>query len=90
MSANLEIDQIVALLQKHKQRATYGALAGLVGRLPLAVMQGRAKCRRDSWIVSASTGLPTDYPASEIDPDLRASARILATSEDLAEWLKHR
>lgn len=87
-TADLEIDRIVALLQKYKQRATYGALGKIVGRHPRSVMQGRPKCARDSWIVSAATGIPTDYGSSQIDPDLESSPSVLETAEELAAWLR--
>jgi hypothetical protein len=35
------LNNILELLQAHHQRATYGAVAALLGRTPQNVMQGR-------------------------------------------------
>lgn len=85
-----DIDGIVDLLEKHTQRATYGAVAGLVGRVPRSVMQGRAKCPRDSWVVSAETHLPSGYQSTQIHPQLKRNPAVLETPEQLAEWIRER
>src|ERR1035441_9225903 len=50
----LSLDGIIAQLNRRKQRATYAAVAVLVGALPRGLMNGRAKSYADSWIVAAS------------------------------------
>jgi hypothetical protein len=57
------LESILELLQRHHQRATYGAVAAAVGRTPRNVMQGRPRDWLHSWVVNQNTGLPTEYPA---------------------------
>jgi hypothetical protein len=84
----MTLDQILDLLQRHHQRATYGAVGGLLGKVPRAVMQG---CRRDwrhSWVVNKETGLPTEYPAGKIHPAIGERREILESEADLKVWLE--
>lgn len=81
------VDTIVQLLHHHHQRATYGAVAGLAGKIPRSVMQGRKRCWRNSWVVNHDTGLPTEYPAPLIHPQLAERVAILLTASDLEAWL---
>lgn len=81
------LDQILDLLNRHHQRATYGAVAGLVGRIPRSVLQGRPRDWRHSWVVLAATGRPSKYQGSEIHPDLAKRERILRTPGELETWL---
>ena len=70
-------DCIIQTLDRQRQRATYGALAIIVGEIPNAVMAGREPCETDSWIVAVRTvaatgarrGWPTGYADGEIHPD---------------------
>lgn len=74
-AAGPSLDGIVARLDARKQRATYGAVAALVGVLPRGLMSGRAKSPQYSWIVAASNGQgsrrgwPTGYTKNQIHPD---------------------
>jgi len=66
------LDAIVARLNARKQRASYGAVAAIIGVLPRGLMSGRQKCHKYSWVVAASgptRGWPTDYT----DKDQEAS-----------------
>ena len=47
-AAGLSLDGVVHQLDAHKQRATYKAVAELVGVLPLSLMNGRPKSSRCS------------------------------------------
>lgn len=80
--------EIIARLARHRQRATYGALAGVVGGLPRSVMSGLPKTRENSWIVAAATGLPTGYTAGEMAPELSWRDEIIATPDALRAWLR--
>jgi len=82
------IDQVIEQLALHRQRATYGAVAGIVGGLPISLMSGRPKSQENSWVVSASTGLPTGYAEQEMHPDLKYRSKILSTAEELLAWLR--
>lgn len=80
--------EIIGTLGRHRQRATYGALAGLVGGLPRSVMSGLPKTPENSWVVSARTRLPTGYGEQEMHPDLESRSNILSTAEELLAWLR--
>jgi hypothetical protein len=83
----LSLDEIVDLLDQHGQRATYGAVAKLVGHSPRSLLKGRDRGRRFSWIVNRDTGLPTGYQEDQIDPRLRESGPPLGNDGDLRAWL---
>jgi len=97
-AAGMSLDGIVYRLNAHKQRATYGAVAGLIGVLPRGLMSGRPKTPRDSWVVAAASGaesrrgFPTGYTVSQIDPDCYRQFRegddnIIDSAGVLREWL---
>ena len=58
---NPTLDQILDELDAARQRATYGAVAAVVGASPRALMAGRERNQRHSWVVNLKSGLPTDY-----------------------------
>jgi hypothetical protein len=74
----MDLDEIIRRLAKHKQRASYGAVGGVLNRPPRGLMTGR-KCPLDSWVVAKTThrkngsvrGWPTGYAAHEVDPECR-------------------
>ena len=86
----MRLDAILDLLNEHHQRATYGAVAGLLGVMPRSVLQGRAKNKRHSWIVNQETGLPTDYHDFLMHPALLERDEVLRTAEELATWVAAR
>jgi len=79
--------EIIATLGRYRQRATYGALADLVGGLPRSVMSGLPKTPDNSWVVAMGTGLPTGYGEHEMHADLRSRSKILSTGDELLAWL---
>lgn len=84
------LDNILERLERHRQPATYGAVAGVVGSSPRSVMSGRIRNHRNSWVVSKETQEPTGYQPHEVDPDVRTAIAIvgvIATPEALVEWL---
>ena len=83
----LSLDQIVDLLDQHGQRATYGAVARVVGHSPRSLLKGRDRGRRYSWIVNRESGLPTGYADDQIDPRLRDSGPVIASETELRQWL---
>jgi hypothetical protein len=82
-----QLDQIIDLLNRHRQRATYGAVGALVDRPASFLMGGRPRDRRHSWIVNQTTELPTGYGQEDMHPDLRSRAKVLKTSQELQGWL---
>jgi hypothetical protein len=85
--ASHSIESITELLDRFHQRATYGAVAGVLKRGPRNLMTGRSRSQRDSWIVSSTDGMPTGYASDQIHPEIKERETILRSSEELAVWL---
>lgn len=88
------LEQILDLLDKHHQRATYGAIAKLVGvrpqdlmKLPGTPKRNRSHCHRDSWVVAARSHFPTNYKRAEMHPALEERDEVLDTPAKLKVWL---
>ena len=81
-------EEIIERLARHRQRATYGALAELFGRSAIGVMNGLPKGKKNSWVVAKSSGLPTGYKTEEIDSDLATSTKVIDSTGELSDWLK--
>ncbi len=62
------VDRVAQKLNEGRQRATYGAVAGIVGGLARGIMQGRGKSPIYSWTVAVN-GAPTGYSGAQIHPD---------------------
>lgn len=92
----LSLGWIVARLHARKQRATYGAVADLLGVLPRSLMTGLAKCYEYSWVVAATgpgRGWPTGYKESQIEPECLRQIRsgesnVIGDAESLRAWLQ--
>ncbi len=91
----MDLDNIVAKLNERKQRATYGAVAGLVGVLPRGLMAGRPRNHKYSWVVAATggrRGWPTGYTSDQIHPDCLRQicdrlVNVIEDSATLRRWL---
>ena len=83
----MTLDEIVDQLDQHGQRATYGAVAHLLGHSPRSLLKGRDRGRRFSWIVNRETGLPTGYLDDQIDPRVKDSGAIISDHAELDRWL---
>jgi hypothetical protein len=86
--SDVTIDQILDALDRSHQRATYGAVAALLGRAPRTLMQGRDRDQRHSWVVSRKSGEPTGYQPTQVHPALRERDQVLDSKDDLARWLE--
>jgi hypothetical protein len=84
------LHSVLTCLADHLQRATYGAVARVVGSQPRTLMYGRPRSPRNSWVVSKATGEPTGYRDDEIDPQLKSSPVVLDDPNRLREWLSGR
>lgn len=80
-------ESVLDLLERFHQRATYGAVAGVVDASPRSLMTGRPRDQRHSWIVSRRNGQPTGYASDEIDPELESRENILGSPDELRVWL---
>ena len=83
----MTLDEIVDQLDQRGQRATYGAVARLLGHSPRSLLKGRERGRRFSWIVNRETGLPTGYNDDQIDPRVKESGAIISDYAELDRWL---
>ena len=84
------LEQILEKLESHEQPATYGAVGGVVGVHHRAVMLGRPRTYRNSWVINKETHEPTGYQPEEIHPALALAVRekrVIETPEDLDDWL---
>jgi hypothetical protein len=81
------LDSILEMLQKNRQRATYGAVAAWLSIPQRSLMQDRPKNQLNSWIVNKSTGLPTGYSRSAMHPELMVKDGVLETEKELRDWL---
>lgn len=87
---NEKMDEILDTLDQARQRATYGAVAAIVGSSPRTLMSGRDRDRRHSWVVSRKSGQPTGYEPDQMHPELMRSERVIETREELERWLASR
>lgn len=89
-----KLEEIVAKLAEGKQRATYAAVAELLGVPAQTLMSGRTKSRRYSWLVAPGSGIPIGYDDSSIDPDCLAQIRsgerhFISDARTLEKWLEY-
>ena len=82
------LDLVLDQLQQSRQRATYGAVAALVGATPRTLMRGRERDQRHSWVVNRSSGRPTGYADNQVHPELEHSPHLIDSREELATWLE--
>lgn len=88
--ADLADDPLTTLLhrlQDGRQRATYGAVAGVLGAVPMFVMSGRPRNALHSWVVNARTGQPSKYEPDEIHAELETHDGVLTSEDELRDWL---
>jgi hypothetical protein len=80
-----ELADVIRFLSAHKIRATYGAVAELLGVLPISMGARIGPHTLDaSWIVSGESGLPTGYAPTETHPDVLTSTRLIRSGAELA------
>jgi alkylated DNA nucleotide flippase Atl1 len=91
---SISLTEVLRFLNDARTRATYGAVAGVLG-MPPRSMGAMLRNRRAeaSWVVNGVTGLPTDYEQSDWHPDLLASSEVIRTDTELmlrmALWRAH-
>lgn len=83
------LDMILDLLSHYHQRATFGALGGVLHVPARSLMMGRPRNPHHSWVVSQSTLQPTGYAPDECDPYLYERDAVLTTAADLLAWLNN-
>ena len=81
------LDQILDALHRARQRATYGAVAGVLGAAPRTLMKQRGRDQRHSWVVSRKSGQPTGYEPDQLHPDLALVDHVIESRDELSAWL---
>jgi hypothetical protein len=84
----LTLDQILDVLERHRQRATFGAVAGILGREPISLFNGYVRSPKTAWIVSKSTGLPTGTKEEDYPSGLLEKKSVIDAPEELRKWLQ--
>ena len=83
------IETILDCLNETHARATYGAVAAVIGGGPRNVSPLLAPRRpRASWVVNATTGMPTGYTTAQMDPALTLQTPLVRTGADLKALLQ--
>ncbi len=83
-----DVESIAILLDRHYQRATYAAVADLLGVPARSLMSDAPKRKLYSRVVSAGTGEPTKYPKSAVHPALFENDKVLSTATELGDWIR--
>jgi alkylated DNA nucleotide flippase Atl1 len=82
--ADALLDEILCFLNHEQVRATYGAVAELLGVTPRSMGSLLGPRRPEaSWIVSVNNGLPTDYSQDEWHPELLSHAEVIGSGSVL-------
>lgn len=83
-SGDATLDEVLTFLNDEEIRATYGAVAGVLGVAPVGIGQLLGTRRPEaSWIVGADTSLPAGYEQSEWHPSLLRRAEFIRTAHEL-------
>ena len=83
----LTLDEILDVLERHHQRATYGAVGGVLGREPPSLFNGYKRTPKTAWVVNKK-GLPTGTKKDDYPPGLLQNERIIDAPDELREWLQ--
>jgi hypothetical protein len=81
---SVDLAEILRFLNQEEIRATYAAVGEVLGIVPRAMggQLGPHTAER-SWIVSAGSGLPTDYSPEDLHPSLQRTDEIIRTGTEL-------
>ncbi len=82
-----DLMRILVALEAGRRRATYGAVAGLLGVPAMFLMNGRPRDPLHSWVVSKRTAMPTGYAPDQQHSDLLRHDHVLQTSDELTAYL---
>jgi alkylated DNA nucleotide flippase Atl1 len=76
--------EVLRFLGEARTRATYGAVAAVVGVPPQSIGAVLGERRPDvSWVVNAHTGLLTAYAQSDWHPELLSNSAVIRTGTEL-------
>ena len=78
------LDEVLTFLNAEEIRATYAAVGELIGVIPRALGAHLGPHRPEvSWVVSAESGLPTDYDQTEWHPALLSRGEVIKSGREL-------
>ena len=81
---NTTLEEILQFLNDEQIRATYGAVADVLGVSARSLtMRLGAKRPEASWIVGAENGLPVDYSQAEWHPELLGRGDMITNGRTL-------
>jgi len=84
-AGSASVADVLAFLNDARTRATYGAVASVIGLPAQSVGQALGERRAEaSWVVNDQTELPTGYEQTNWHPDLLASSSVIRTGNELA------
>ena len=84
-----DLVDILDFLNRTKIRATYGAVADVIGGIPQGVgAKLGPRSPYASWIVNKESGEPSGYMDAEKHPDLYSSPHVLTTGDELLQEMK--
>lgn len=75
--------EVIAFLDRERIRATYGAVAGMLGVTPHSIERLGHRSTRVSWIVNAATHQPVGFRPDELAPDLATNPIVIRTTGEL-------
>ncbi|MCX7067703.1 MAG: hypothetical protein NTW85_08445 [Methylococcales bacterium] len=81
-----QLSQLVAALAKHSQKATYTAVAGVVGLPARTAMQSLLKDPQSEWVVAKPSHQPTGYSTNQLRPPLKSNSSVIVSATALATW----
>jgi hypothetical protein len=82
------LDVLCERLERHVQRATYTAVADLLGLNPQSMFIGYPFTPRYSWVVAKDNEIPTKFHVTQMHPDLFSNPTVISTAVELQEWLE--
>lgn len=83
--SGITLKQILDYLNDERIRATYGAVANVLGIVPQSVGQRLGdKTKRNSWVVNSETELPSGYVDDQIDELLETNSTVVRDGRELA------
>lgn len=83
------VESVLACLNREQIRATYAAVAAVVGICPPAMGRALGDRRPEaSWVVNAVSGMPTGYKPHQIHPEILRTPEIIRNPQELSERMK--
>jgi hypothetical protein len=83
-----ELDNVLAQLERHHQRATYEAVADYLGKSKQSLMTELTLSRRASWVVAKKSGKPTGYSEFQMHEALETNETVIENSATLVQWMR--